>query len=344
VLLAVERLNAIAGHLLNLLALLLLTTVLSTISSNVRAQAPQSVSVIAFPGTGNWPIRLAQDKGYFAQTGVAVTLTPTPSSVFQITKFAQGDFDIAMTAVDNVIAYMEGQGEVLLSQPAEFVVFMGGGASIPSLTTVPEVTDYRELKGKTLAVDAITTGYAFVLFDLLRRHGVTRADYNVESLGGTTARWEAMRERKVAATILTSPFDLMAARDGFHVLEYAKDVYGHYEQSVATARRSWTASNGSKLVAFVKGYVAAVEWLRNLSNRDEAITTVGKYFPQLPSNLAPMLYDNFVGPRGVTPKAQIDIAGVRKVLELRNEYGNPKSPLTDPSRYYDPQYYDAAVH
>ena len=311
---------------------------------SVNAQTPQSLSVIAFPGTGNWPIRLAQDKGYFAQTGLEVILTPTPSSVFQITKFAQGDFDIAMTAVDNMIAYMEGQGEVPLRQLPDFVVFMGGGPSIPSLATVPEVTDYRDLKGKTLAVDAITTGYAFVLFDLLQRHGVTRADYNVQSLGGTTARWQAMQERKAAATILTSPFDLMAARDGFHVLEYAKDVYGHYEQSVATTRRSWAAGNGPKLIAFVKGYVAAVEWLRNPSNREEAITTIGKYFPQVPSDLAPALYENFVGPRGLAAKAQIDMAGVRKVLELRNEYGDPKKSLTDPTRYYDPQYYEAAMH
>ena len=338
------QMNPIARRRFNFLLLLLLTITLSRAFISVNAQTPQSLSVIAFPGTGNWPIRLAQDKGYFAQTGLEVTLTPTPSSVFQITRFAQGDFDIAMTAVDNVIAYVEGQGEVPLLQPADFVVFMGGAPSIPSLTTVPEITHYQDLKSKTLAVDAMTTGYAFVLFDLLRRHGVTRAEYNVESLGGTTARWQAMQERKVAATILTSPFDLMAARDGFRVLDYAKDVYGHYEQSVATTRRAWAASNGTKLIAFVKGYVAAVEWLRNPSNREEAITTIGKYFPQLPADLALALYENFVGTRGIAAKAQIDMAGVRKVLELRNEYGNPKKSLTDPARYYDPQYYEAAMH
>jgi ABC-type nitrate/sulfonate/bicarbonate transport system substrate-binding protein len=338
------QMNPIARRRFNFLLLLLLTITLSLAFISVNAQTPQSLSVIAFPGTGNWPIRLAQDKGYFAQTGLEVTLTPTPSSVFQITRFAQGDFDIAMTAVDNVIAYVEGQGEVPLLQPADFVVFMGGAPSIPSLTTVPEITDYQDLKSKTLAVDAMTTGYAFVLFDLLRRHGVTRAEYDVESLGGTTARWQAMQERKVAATILTSPFDLMAARDGFRVLDYAKDVYGHYEQSVATTRRAWAANNGTKLIAFVKGYVAAVEWLRNPSNREEAITTIGKYFPQLPADLALALYENFVGTRGIAAKAQIDMAGVRKVLELRNEYGNPKKSLTDPARYYDPQYYEAAMH
>jgi phospholipid N-methyltransferase len=41
--------------------------------------------------------------------------------------------------------------------------------------------------------------------------------------------------------------------------------------------------------------------------------------------------------------SQVDIAGVRKVLELRSEYGRPKKVLTDPTRYYDPRYYEAAI-
>src|SRR5262245_2563101 len=67
----------------------------------------QSVSVIVFPEGFNWPM----DKGYFARGGIEVVLTPTPNSVFQLTNLNDGKFDIAMTAIDNVIAYMEGQGE-----------------------------------------------------------------------------------------------------------------------------------------------------------------------------------------------------------------------------------------
>src|SRR6516225_3506931 len=77
------QMNPIARRRFNFLLLLLLTITLSLAFISVNAQTPQSLSVIAFPGTGNWPIRLAQDKGYFAQTGLEVTLTPTPSSVFQ---------------------------------------------------------------------------------------------------------------------------------------------------------------------------------------------------------------------------------------------------------------------
>src|SRR2546425_2984818 len=102
-------------------------------SASAAAQDLQAVSVIAFPGTGNWPIRIAQEKGYFAQAGIEVTLTPTPNSVFQITNLVDGKFDIGMTAFDNVVAYMEGQGEVPVSRQPDLFVFMGGSPAMPAL-------------------------------------------------------------------------------------------------------------------------------------------------------------------------------------------------------------------
>jgi ABC-type nitrate/sulfonate/bicarbonate transport system substrate-binding protein len=76
----------------------------------IRAQQSlEPVSVIVFPGGFNWPIWVAQDKGYFASGGIEVNLTNTPNSVFQLTNLIEGKFDIAMTAIDNVIAYMGGK-------------------------------------------------------------------------------------------------------------------------------------------------------------------------------------------------------------------------------------------
>jgi ABC-type nitrate/sulfonate/bicarbonate transport system substrate-binding protein len=162
-------------------------------------------------------------------------------------------------------------------------------------------------------------------------------------VGGTPARWQGLRERKYAAAILTSPFELIAKTNGFNVMEYAKDVYGHYEESIATTRRSWAAANEQRLLGYIKAYVTAVEWLRDLRNKDEAILILSKYFPQLSLEVAAETYSNFVGPRGVAAKAQLDLAGVLKVLELRSEYGQPGKRLTDPMRYYDPKYYEAAI-
>ena len=106
----------------------------------IRAQQSlEPVSVIVFPGGFNWPIWIAQDKGYFASGGIEVNLTNTPNSVFQLTNLIEGKFDIAMTAIDNVIAYMEGQGEAPTQVKPDLTVFMGGDNGFLSLVTVPEV-------------------------------------------------------------------------------------------------------------------------------------------------------------------------------------------------------------
>jgi len=309
-----------------------------------KAEDLAPLSVIAFPGTGNWPIRIAQEKGYFASNGIEVNLTPTPNSVFQMTNLIEGKFDIAMTAVDNVIAYVEGQGEVSLPAQSDLFVFMGGSPSTPVLVTIPEVKSYLDLKGKTLATDAPSTGYAFILFDLLKRNGLRlNVDYTIAPAGGTLARWQGMREGKSAGALLTSPFDLIAKSEGFNVLQYAKDVYGHYEESVGATRRAWAWGNEKKLIAYIKAYVTAVEWLRDPANKDEAISILRKAFPQLTPAIAAGAYTNFVGPGGIAAKAELDIAGIRKVLELRSEYGRGQKTLMDPSRYYDLRYYEMAI-
>ena len=65
------------------------------------------IEVIVFPGGFNWPIWVAQDKGYFEKNGVSVKVVPTPNSQFQLKNLIEGKFDIAMTALDNVVAYTE---------------------------------------------------------------------------------------------------------------------------------------------------------------------------------------------------------------------------------------------
>jgi len=71
----------------------------------------QDVTVNVFPGGFNWGIYVAQHNGLFARNGLRVTMQETPNSVAQMTALSAGTCDIAMTAVDNIVAYVEGQGE-----------------------------------------------------------------------------------------------------------------------------------------------------------------------------------------------------------------------------------------
>src|SRR5258705_414178 len=97
---------------------------------------PKTVNLIVFPGGFNWPIWVAQEKGLFAKNGIEVRVTPTVSSVFQLTNLIDGKFDIAMTAIDNLIAYREGQGEEpVLGRDLQAV--LGGRTGVPCPLTLP---------------------------------------------------------------------------------------------------------------------------------------------------------------------------------------------------------------
>jgi ABC-type nitrate/sulfonate/bicarbonate transport system substrate-binding protein len=308
-----------------------------------QAQKLTALSVIVFPGGFNWPIWAAQEQGYFAKGGVEVKLTNTPNSVFQLTNLIDGKFDIGMTAIDNVIAYMEGQGEAPVATAPDIFAFMGGDNGLLSLAVAPDVKTYAELKGRTLSVDAMTTGYAFVLFDLLRRNGLNMGDYKVEKAGGVLARWEAMKEKKHDGTMLLAPFDILAKAAGFNILQYAIDVYGHYQGLVGAARRGWAREHPAELRAYIGGYVQGLAWLSDPANKEAAIAVLRRNLPQVSPELAAQSYAVLINPRGFSPKAQIDLEGVKTVLELRTRYGEPKKTLADPAKYYDPQYYQAAL-
>lgn len=305
---------------------------------------PKSVNLIVFPGGFNWPIWVAQEKGLFANNGIEPKITPTPSSVFQLTGLIEGKFDIAMTAVDNLIAYREGQGEAKVLGP-DLIAFMGGDNGFLRLVAVPEVKSFRDLKGKTVSVDALTTGYAFVLLELLERGGLQRdRDYKVERAGGVLQRFQALLEKKHAATLLLSPFEVQAEARGFTRLANATDVLGAYQGLVGGARKAWADANRDAVVGYIRSFSEAVDWLYEPRNREEAVAILRKNIPTMSEQGAQAAYGILLHPRdGFQKKAQIELNGVRTVLALRSKYGQPQKSLTDPARYYDQSFYSEAM-
>ena len=324
--------------------LALLLTALALLAAPLPGRAAETLQVIVFPGGFNWPIWVAQEKGFFAREGLEVKLTPTPSSMFQLTNLIEGKFDIGMTAIDNVIAYQEGQGEAPVSGTPDLFAFMGVDNGFLRLIVQPEIRSYADLKGKELSVDALTTGYAFVLRKMLERGGLKESDYALVRAGGVLQRWEALKERKHAGTLLLSPFEVMAEAAGFRRLGNAVDVLGRYQGLVGAARRSWAQTHSAQLVGYIRAYRTGVAWLYDRANKPEALAILEKNVRGMTPELAVKTYDVLLAPTGgFEPNCAMDLDGVRTVLAIRSEYGRPQKTLTDPGVYYDPAYYQKAV-
>jgi ABC-type nitrate/sulfonate/bicarbonate transport system substrate-binding protein len=308
------------------------------------AGPPKTLQVIAFPGGFNWPLWAAQSQGFFARQGVAPVLVPTPNSRTQMTGLIEGRYDIAMTAVDNVVAYREGQAGIP-ADGSDLVMVMGGDNGFLRLVGREDVRTVGDLRGKELAVDSLTTGYAFVLMEILERNGlVLGRDYQTVAAGGGLERYNAMVARKFAGTLLVSPFEVMGKAQGLNQVADASAALGSYQGYVAAVRRSWARENEQHLVGYIRGYRQGVEWLYNPANREAALELFMRNVPNATRQTAETSYGVLLDPAtGFQRGAAIDMRGVRTVLELRAKYGKPQKTLAPAESYYDPRYFDRAT-
>lgn len=301
------------------------------------------IRVIAFPGAPNLPVFAALERGYFTDEGIAVSLMTTPSSVFQIEKFHAGEFDLAFTAFDNVVAYTEGMGAIPLSNAADFRVIMGATQVELSAVVSPDIRSAEDLCGKSLALDAVGTGFAFVLYAMLEELGLPQQDYERVPVGATPERWKSVKEGFHAGTISIEPFTSLAIAAGFHVLRRSTESFPAYQGGIVAARQSWASKNAAPVKAFIRAYLKGLAWTLEPGNRAEAATLLQAKMPEIKPGVVEAVLNSLLSPRsGLTPDAAILRDGMQTVLDLRSRYGSGGKSLRDIEKYLDLSFFQEA--
>lgn len=315
------------------------------LATGAAAQAPaplQPLRVITFDGGWNLPLWAAQRQGFFEAQGLSVEYRYTPSSAFLMASLLDGKFEIALALVDNLVAYHEGQGDTQLAGATELFAFMGGDGGFLSVLAAPGIRDFADLKGKTLSVDAMNTGAAFVLREIMARNGVAEGEVSYVRAGGTANRYRELLAGKHDATLLRTPFELLAQARGMRQLAVAETL-GPYQGTAGIARRGWATQNAAALTGFIRGYRAAVDWLYDRSHRDIVEALLVAHSRDMTPALAKQSYELLLGDKGgIARDLSIDPAGMRAVLALRSKYGVPPKALSDPAKYVDLSYHETA--
>jgi ABC-type nitrate/sulfonate/bicarbonate transport system substrate-binding protein len=304
----------------------------------------QKLKLIAFPGAPNLPIFVAQENGWFDRHGIDLDMTMTPSSAYQAEALAKGEFDIAGTAFDNVVAYTSGQGAVQLDPAPDFFAFMGATQIELAIVAAKDISSIAALSGKSLALDAPGTGFAFVLYHMLEKGGLAPGSCERVAVGATPQRWEAVRSGKQAATMTIEPFTSIAAAQGFNILARSTETIPDYQGGAFASRRSWARQNPEAIKGFIRAYLDGLAWTLDPANRDAVASVLLRNMTEIKPPVAGAVMASLLSPRsGLTPKGAVTIAGIRTVLDLRTRYGKPGSALGDPQSYIDLSYYDAAT-
>jgi len=183
----------------------------------------RTINLVTFAGGFNLPTFVAQRQGFFTKHGVDVNLRYTPNSVYLITGLVEGRFDITTSAIDNLVAYQEGQGEAPLKVQPDLVAFLGFDDANLNLVALPEVKSIGDLRGKDLGVDALTTGFAFVLREMVEKAGMKDSDVKYDCLIANSApRCSPLRStcrlnRRDSPGLATRPIYWAHIRDAPHL-------------------------------------------------------------------------------------------------------------------------------
>jgi ABC-type nitrate/sulfonate/bicarbonate transport system substrate-binding protein len=296
------------------------------------AKAETKLTVIVFPGMQNLPMFAAQAKGFFAKRELGVDLKFTPNSDELRNGLAEGRYQIAHSAVDNAFALKD-------KANVDIAVVLGGDDSFNRLVVQPEINSLADIKGKTVAVDAVNTAYAFQLYEMLRQKGLNKGDYEVKPVGGTSQRLDAMtKDKTYAAAMLNPPFSMRAEKAGLKTIDTAANALGAYQGSSAFVLRSWGAANGDTVVKYVQAYIEGLRWMLEPKNKAEAVALLVERL-KLPEDVASQAYDATL--KGFQKDGALDMDGVRNVLKLRAQFegGTPAAP----EKYIDLSYYRKAL-
>ena len=302
------------------------------------ATAQDRIRVKVFPGAQNLPLFAGVAKGIFARRGVAVELLFTVNSTELRDGLANGDIEVAHSAVDNSVAMVELAGK-------DAVIVMGGDSSMNELFVQSHIASAADLRGRTVIVDAPNTAYALQVKKILLNAGLKAGDYAIKPVGGGLFRARAMQEnRDNAASILNPPFSFAAQKSGLKSLGRTIDLLGPYQATGAFVMRPWARANAGALQRYLAAYIEATRWVRDPANRAECVQLLMERL-KIERAVAEPTYDALMDPAfGLSPDARFSAEGFRNVLALRAEIegqwgGKPPAP----DRFVDLGYYERAM-
>lgn len=319
----------------------LLLVAIFALASSCASGARDVLNVGGFSGLGA-ATDVAEQKGFLEAEGIALRFHRVDSSEELMTKFIDGEYDIIQTNADNIIAWAEGQGLDRTSH--DFIIVMGGysGRQPMELVVAPDIGSIADLKGKFLAVDAITTGYAPMLVYMLNREGlVWRKDYDLKSVGGGPMRVQSMLRGETVGGLVT--LDAELEQRGFHRLLSSDDYITDYARAVTTARRDWADRNEELTVRYIRAMVRAINWLLDPANEDEALAII-MAADGVSSAEAREIYARSVDPTfGFIPDARIEASGIDQIIRIREVMGQMQAPLPSPDKYIEDRFYRKAM-
>jgi len=217
-------------------------------SSSVGPLEKTNLTVAAVPAMDSAGLYIAQQRGYFAQEGLHVTIVPAISSADVIKQQLAGKFDITAGAYPSYILADE-------VQHANLKVLVAGSEMAPNVQEIvvppgSNITKMSQLAGKTITLNAKENIGQLLVTSMLQDNAVATGSvkFNVQPF---PAMGPLLAEHKLTAAWLPEPF----------ISEF-EEKYG--VEPLADANQ------GAAESLPIEGYVVTQSWLNKNPHTAEA--------------------------------------------------------------------------
>lgn len=262
----------------------------------------------------HWPRWIAWEQGFFKQQNLEVREFQTDSIAKAIQALSANSTDLLFPAntQGTVVAMSKGAGVKIVAGDFTKALYY--------LITGPKYNKIEDLKGGTMGVINLTSGSTVLLQKMLAAHGLKYpGDYDLLTVGGTPARYAAVKKGAVAAAMVTIPTSYEAKDDGLHVLADISKYLPDYQFTVIAGNEKWMASHKDVTVRFLMAMIKAMRFLTDPKNKEASIQAMIKQF-KVSRKYAEQAYKEVIQElRPIDNNAAPSIKGMETVIKLELE-------------------------
>lgn len=309
---------------MRILALVAIVLALTIPAGAQNAPTELSMAIVS-PTAVELDLFIADRQGFFREQGLHVTLITAGSPANVMNLLSSGSVGIAADSTDATM------GAIAHGLPVKFIA-PGFQTNPYTLVTSGSITDWAQLKGKTVLIGPKLDVTGISLARMAQAHHMTFDDFNLIVSTSTTARFAGLTSGNAAAAMLNQPFDIVAESKGMHLLAAAHDYLKDWMFEGFAVNTSWLAANRPVAVRFLRAIRKAIQF--GYAHPDEAaaiLTAVTNIDPAI----AKKAYDlNWRQWKAFDPNLRFNLAGMRAVAQGAVGSGILSS-MPDISTFYD---------
>jgi ABC-type nitrate/sulfonate/bicarbonate transport system substrate-binding protein len=277
---------------------------------------------------GYGPLWAADKMGFLKREGLDAEVTVTRGTSPSMQALVADSIHVALAANDGVIGLVE--------KGMDVAMIAGGSKTTHMIMGGKGFKTYEDLRGATIGSSTLTSGTAFLLRRVLKTKGLEYPrDYKLVNVGGSGSAFTALSTGNIAAAILAVPISFRAQEMGFNLIGKVTDVFPNYLLSTFSVRREWAEAHREQVVRFLKAVLQARKWLED--KKEAGAEFLAKELDLKPK-LAMKGLDYYLAHRAWEPDLNIDLDGLKTVIEIYAEQADMKGPIPSPGKYVDLSY------